>query len=147
MIYIGIDPGKSGAMAMIGEDGITVLPFSETTYLAHLRALSQPSRENARVCLEHVHSMSKQGVTSSFNFGQSFGWLLGVLDALALSYELVDPKKWKKEFSVTADKNTSIAVAKRLFPGVSLLRSDRCRKQHDGMAEALLMAEYARRRL
>ena len=147
MIYIGIDPGKSGAMAMIGEDGITVLPVSETTYLAHLRALSQPSRENARVCLEHVSAMPGQGVTSMFNFGKGFGWILGALDAFGLSYELVRPQKWKKEFSITADKNTSIAVCRRLFPGVSLLRSDRCRKDHDGMAEALLMAEYARRRL
>jgi hypothetical protein len=48
---------------------------------------------------------------------------------------------------LSLSKNTSIAVCKRLFPDVSLLPSERCRKDHDGMAEALLMAEYARRRL
>jgi crossover junction endodeoxyribonuclease RuvC len=82
-----------------------------------------------------------------FNFGTSFGWLQGMLDALGISYELVRPQKWKKEFSCTSDKNTSIAVAKRLFPGVDLRRTERCTKDHDGKAEALLMAEYCRRKM
>ena len=82
-----------------------------------------------------------------FSFGENFGWLQGVLEAFGVSYELVRPLKWKREFSVTADKNSSIAVCKRLFPDVSLLPTERCRKDNDGMAEALLMAEYARRRL
>ena len=57
------------------------------------------------------------------------------------------PQKWKKEFSVTSDKNTSIEVAKRLFPNVNLKATARCKKDHDGMAEALLIAEYCRRKL
>nr|DAO72696.1 MAG TPA: HOLLIDAY JUNCTION RESOLVASE [Caudoviricetes sp.] len=91
--------------------------------------------------------MPGQGVTSMFNFGQTFGWAQGVLEAMGISYELVQPQKWKKEFSITGDKNSSIMVCKRLFPGVSLLPAERCRKDNDGMAEALLMAEYAKRRL
>ena len=82
-----------------------------------------------------------------FSFGQNFGWIQGVLEAFGVSYELVQPQKWKKEYSITADKNTSIEVCKRLFPNVSLLPSERCRKDSDGIGEALLMAEYARRRL
>ncbi len=82
-----------------------------------------------------------------FTFGQNFGFIQGVLKAYGIPFELVRPQKWKKEFSVTGDKNSSVAVCKRLFPGVSLLRSDKCRKDDDGMAEALLMAEYARRKL
>lgn len=68
------------------------------------------------------------------------------LEAYEIPYELVRPQKWKKEFSVTADKNTSIEVCKRLFPGVNLIPPG-CRKEHDGMAESLLMALYAKRRL
>jgi len=90
--------------------------------------------------------MPRQGVVSTFNFGSNFGWIQGVLDSFGVSYELVRPAKWKKEFSVTADKNSSIAVCKRLFPHVSLLRTENCRKDDDGLAEALLMAEYARRK-
>ena len=67
-----------------------------------------------------------------------------MLEKFGVPYELVKPQKWKKEFSVTADKNTSIEVCKRLFPGVNLIPPG-CRKEHDGIAEALLLAEYARR--
>ena len=82
-----------------------------------------------------------------FKFGENFGFIQGVLKSLGIPYELVRPQKWKKEFSITADKNTSIEVCKRLFPGVDLKRTERCRKDDDGIAEALLMAEYARRKL
>lgn len=98
-------------------------------------------------CLEHVSAMPGQGTTSMFTFGQNFGFIQGVLTAYGIPFELVRPQKWKKEFSITGDKNSSIAVCKRLFPNVSLLRTERCRKEDDGMAEALLMAEYARRKL
>lgn len=96
--------------------------------------------------MEHVSAMPGQGVTSMFHFGEGFGWLQGMLEAYEIPYELVRPQKWKKEFSVTADKNTSIEVCKRLFHGVNLIPPG-CRKEHDGMAEALLMALYAKRRL
>lgn len=146
MIYIGIDPGQKGAMAFIGAEGITVVPFDESRYLAHLKIIAHPPCA-AKAVVEHVNAMPGQGVTSMFNFGKGFGWLLGVLDAYGIPYELVRPQKWKKEYSVTGDKNSSIAVCKRLFPEVSLLPTPRCKKDSDGMAEALLMAEYARRRL
>ena len=82
-----------------------------------------------------------------FNFGMNFGWIQGVLQAYGIPYELIRPQKWKKEFSITGDKNSSIAVCKRLFPTVSLLPTEKCRKDNDGMAEALLLAEFARRKL
>lgn len=146
MIYIGIDPGKSGAMAIIfdGMDETILTPFDEREYAHLLRELNS---QIAKACLEHVTAMPKQGVTSMFNFGQNFGYIKGLLEAFQIPYELVRPQKWKKEFSITGDKNSSIEVCKRLFPGVSLRKTERCRKDDDGMAEALLMAEYARRRL
>ena len=98
-------------------------------------------------CLEHVGARPGQGVTSMFSFGENFGFIQGLLTPYSIPFELVRPQKWKKEFSITADKNSSIAVCKRLFPDVSLLPTARCTKDNDGIAEALLMAEYAKRRL
>lgn len=145
MIYIGIDPGKSGAMAVISKYVTKVIPFNPRAYVKELNMVS--SEGPCICCLEHVSAMPGQGVTSMFSFGENFGWLQGVLEAFCIRYELVRPQKWKKEFSITGDKNSSIAVCKRLFPEISLLPTERCRKENDGMAEALLMAEYARRKL
>ena len=143
MIYIGVDPGKNGGIAVIDSDGAIAFPFSEERLLIELDGIAQ---EYECICyLEHVHAMPKQGVSSTFNFGMNFGFIQGVLRAYEIPYELVTPQKWKKEFSCTSDKNTSIEVCKRLFPGVNLKATDRCKKDHDGMAEALLIAEYGRR--
>ena len=146
MLYIGIDPGKSGAMAMISDltKERALIRFDESVYAKVLRECIP---EETKACLEHVGAMPGQGVTSMFNFGQNFGYINGLLEAFQIPYELVRPQKWKKEFSITGDKNSSIEVCKRLFPGVDLRRTERCRKDDDGLAEALLMAEYARRRL
>lgn len=146
MIYIGIDPGKSGAMAVITPDTEAVFPFDQDGYKNALEGL-KGFAGNCRCCLERVGAMPGQGVNSMFHFGENYGFIQGMLTAYSIPYELVTPNKWKKEFQVTGDKNSSIAVCKRLFPYVSLHRTNRCKKDHDGMAEALLMAEYAKRRL
>lgn len=142
--YIGIDPGKSGALALLTEDGqCTVVPFQESTYTAILKAASGPS---SVCCLEKVGAMPGQGVVSMFNFGHNLGYIEGLLQAFDIPYQLVPPQTWKKEFCVTSDKNTSIEVCRKLFPHVCLLPTARSRKPSDGMAEAILIAEYARRR-
>lgn len=143
MIYIGIDPGKDGALAQIGPEGIAVVPYDPETY-AHILTLAG-SANGCVACLEHVGAMPGQGVTSMFSFGENFGFIQGLLTACGVPYQLVRPQRWKKEFGISG-KNESIAVCKRLFPEVSLRRNARCKNDHDGMAEALLMAEYARRK-
>lgn len=143
MIYIGIDPGKDGALAIVSEGGLVeAIPYDTKAYKNALSGLKTPSV----AVLEHVNAMPKQGVTSMFTFGEGFGYLKGLLEAYGIPYELVRPQKWKKEFGISG-KNQSIEVCKRLFPGVNLKKTDRCKKDHDGMAEALLMALYARRHL
>lgn len=144
MIYIGIDPGKNGALASICGDSIHLIPFSEEEYMQWL-FMTTCTGEETFCALERVGAMPGQGVTSMFNFGRNYGFIQGLLEASFIPYELVTPQKWKKALGVTGDKNSSIAVCKRLFPGVSLKRTERCAKDHDGMAEALLLAEYARR--
>lgn len=147
IVFLGFDPGKDGAMAFIGPHVYpTVFGFDKRTYVYWLKNLLEDGSRLFAV-VEHVNAMPGQGVTSCFSFGENFGWLQGVLDTLGVSYELVRPQKWKKEFSCTSDKNTSIEVAQRLFPGVDLRRTPQCRKPHDGMAEALLLASYAKRHL
>ncbi len=154
-VYIGIDPGKDGAMAILGyRDVPIVIPFSESEYANQLRRVAPffiatgngvvDQRETFAV-VEHVNAMPGQGVTSCFSFGKNFGFILGLLTAYRIPYQLVRPQVWKKEFGCTSDKNTSIEVAQRLYPNANLYRTERCTKPHDGRAEALLMAEYARR--
>lgn len=156
MIYIGIDPGKNGGIAVISYKDfrrnnhrqVDVYPYSDEQLVDTIKDiayLKNVLKVDSVCVLEHVHAMPKQGVSSTFNFGMNFGFIQGVLKACRIPYELVTPQKWKKEFSCTSDKNTSIDVCKRLFPGVNLKASERCRKDHDGMAEALLIAEYGRR--
>ena len=127
MIYIGIDPGKNGGIAVLGSDYVSCVVYSDTELL------------NACRMFEGMN------VICYLNFGMNFGFIQGVLKAYEIPYELVTPQKWKKEFSCTSDKNTSIEVCKRLFPNVNLKATDRCKKDHDGIAEALLIAEYGRR--
>lgn len=148
MIYIGIDPGKNGGIAIIKTFGNKIEQVGAKCYSDEdlLDILKDAEKYIQKVCyLEYVHAMPKQGVSSTFNFGMNFGFIQGVLRAYDIPYELVTPQKWKKEFSCTSDKNTSIEVCKRLFPGVNLKATDRCKKDHDGIAEALLIAEYGRR--
>lgn len=142
MIYIGIDPGKNGGIAFIGNPCDSAMPYSDERLLYICRKFEGL---NVICYLENVHAMPKQGVSSTFNFGMNFGFIQGVLKAYEIPYELVTPQKWKKEFSCTSDKNKSIEVCKRLFPNVNLKATERCKKDHDGMAEALLIAEYGRR--
>lgn len=146
MTYIGIDPGKDGALAVIIDSGkASIVPFDQDAYRLVLRQFCMQARmAQTRAVLEHVGAMPGQGVTSMFSFGENFGYLKGLLEAFEIPYELVRPQRWKKEYGISG-KNQSIEVCKRLFPGVSLRRTERCKKDHDGMAEALLMAEFARR--
>lgn len=147
MTYIGIDPGKKGGIALIdvresGERVVSVYPYADDTLKEVCgRLCGMPT-----LCIvEKVSAMPKQGVTSTFHFGQSFGYILGVLEACRVPYQLVTPKTWKKHFGLTDDKKRSVETAKRLFPNTSLLPTPKCRVESDGMAEALLMALYGLR--
>ena len=147
-LFIGIDPGKSGGIAYIdAEQGFAgTEPYSDK---ALIDLCSDASRvaPNIVCCLEKVGAMPGQGVVSMFSFGQSVGYIKGVLESFRIPYQEITPQKWKREFGLTSDKAKSAEVCRKLFPDVSLLATPRCKKPHDGMAEALLMAEYARRKL
>lgn len=149
-LFIGIDPGKSGGIACIDTETkiVYTVPYNSKALIDMCRAEGwNGNTEHIMCCLEKVGAMPGQGVVSMFSFGQSVGYIKGVLESFRMPYQEITPQKWKREFGLTSDKAKSAEVCGRLFPDVSLLATPRCKKPHDGMAEALLMAEYARRKL
>lgn len=143
MIYMGIDPGKNGGLGVITDKEAYAVPLTRENLINHINA----NKTSVKCIVEKVGAMPGQGVVSMFTFGEGYGYIQGVLEAKKIPYELVPPQKWKKEFSINKDKNLSIDVAKRLFPNVNLKATPKSKKDHDGMAEALLMAEYGKRHI
>lgn len=146
MKYIGIDPGKSGAIAVICEDGsIDTAVFDETAYVDILGKYAKDSF----AVIEQVCGFSppgaRIGATSLFNFGANYGWIQGLLAAFRIPYQRVVPARWKKSYGLSRDKQKSIECALHLFPNANLMRTEKCKIPHDGIAEALLLAEYGRR--
>ena len=146
-VFIGIDPGKKGGIAYIDtQDNVSVtVPYSDTMLIDLCRHFS--GVEGVVCCLEKVSARPGQGVVSMFSFGQSVGYIKGVLESRHIPYQEITPQKWKGEFGLNSEKAASAEVCRKLFPDISLLATPKCKKPHDGMAEALLMAEYARRKL
>lgn len=146
-VYIGVDPGdSSGCIAALvrsrGHGAAPVsLPLAKATLRDRVNWLDGLLGTGPELCfavLEDVHSMPKQGVTSSFKFGWSKGSLEMALVACGISYELVSPQKWQLAMGCRSkgDKNITKAAAQRLFPEVKVIHHT---------ADALLLAEYARR--
>lgn len=153
MIYIGIDPGALGGLSAIDENNkiIFAVKMSRENLVNYIKYIHNDiiERNDAVIaCVEKVGAMPGQGVTSMFSFGKSAGFIEGVLESFAIPYQLVPPNTWKKSFSlINKDKKASIETCKQLFPGVNLLPTERCRKESDGIAESLIMALFAKRKL
>ena len=148
--WIGIDPGKSGAMAVIRRDEAlrpTLVPYTgPLCYVSNFYGLAA---YGVRIVVERL--FARPGKLSSakanFELGRCMGELETMLSMCGIPFQEVTPQAWQKEFGISGDKQTHVDCAKRLFPGVSLKRSDKCVKDVDGFADALLMAEYARRHM
>ena len=152
MIYIGVDPGsKSGAYAILGSDNsVKVFHWDNDRFVSHMRTLTiirDADDEKVMAVVEKVNAIHGQGISSTWAFAENFGYIQGVLHAFGIPFQLVPPRVWKKEFSLTSDKAKSIEVCHRLFPDVNLKRTERSRTDDNNLAEALLMAEYARRKM
>jgi crossover junction endodeoxyribonuclease RuvC len=156
MVVIGIDPGLDGAVAIIHSpveidifDTPTLTVVGEKSRrkynAAAMAAILEPLQtEQALIVLESVHSMPKQGVASSFNFGEGLGIWKGIIAAYKLPLEMPSPQRWKKAILADQgkDKDASRYKAIQLFPSLAEQLS---RKKDDGRAEAVLLAEYGRR--
>ena len=147
MIIVGIDPGQKGGIAIIHELGIEAHPMPMAGKEIDGRAIGAmlSSFREALVIVEKVHAMPKQGVSSTFKFGSNYGRILGVIEALNMSYELVTPQAWKKAVLSGTDKGKTAAVefVHRRYPAIDLMPG-RMRTHHDGMADAVCIAEYGR---
>jgi crossover junction endodeoxyribonuclease RuvC len=92
------------------------------------------------VVLEKVHSMPKQGVSSTFKFGMAFGGACALAKRFNSPLLMPTPQEWKKSLKLSSDKLESLFMARNLFPNAPLHL-----KKHNGRAEALLIAEFYRR--
>ena len=155
MLVIGIDPGLSGSICFL-LDGkiIDVLEMPTMTegkknkrqvngsqvYNEILKRIDTSDNQDIRVIIEQVSAMPGQGVTSMFNFGQSYGILKGICSAMQLSMHFVRPAKWKKYFNlINSEKDASRAKAIEIFPYFS---SQLSKKKDSNKADAILIARF-----
>jgi crossover junction endodeoxyribonuclease RuvC len=148
MNLIALDPGLSGAIAILTNNTITAQPLPIAGKSLDLAALTQIIRDAAPslAVIEKVHSMPGQGVSSTFKFGQGYGALLGITAALGIPTELVTPQRWKGTVlaGTAKDKDAAIAHCRRIFPDNQLIMPG-CRKPHDGLADALCLLQFGLR--
>jgi crossover junction endodeoxyribonuclease RuvC len=153
MNYIGIDPGKQGAVAVLSEDGFPMLydcPLvGKELDVVSMATLLRPYCELGAVAiLEKVGARPGQGVVSMFSFGVGYGMWRGILAAFGARVHLVAPQTWKAAMLRDTDKSkdASVLTAMSLFPGLAAKQLTGSRGGiKDGRAEALLLAEYGRR--
>jgi len=140
---MGLDPGASGAVAFYYPNSPQLISAYDVPLVdkkINAAALYDLIRDHgpSLAVVEIVHAMPKQGVSSSFNFGMSYGTALGVIGALKIPLVQVSPGKWKKYFGLSADKEQARALAINKWPGSLHFR----RKKDNGRAEAALLALY-----
>jgi crossover junction endodeoxyribonuclease RuvC len=155
MLIIGIDPGLSGSICFF-EDGkildVVEMPTmiegkknkkqvnGSQVYNEISKRVKHIDRKDIKVIIEQVSAMPGQGVTSMFNFGQSFGILKGMCSAMQLPMYFVRPAKWKKYFSlINSEKDASRTKAIEIFPYFS---SNLSKKKDSNKADAILIASY-----
>ena len=149
--FFGIDPGIKGAMAAVDRKGSLVgwarMPLVEAKNIDFLRIdhyLGQSM--DPCVCIERVHAMPKQGVTSMFTFGKGYGGLLAIIEVRGFPVLNVLPRAWQKEMLPDCPKGETNEEAVRhaveLWPELGLPLK---KKVNQGIADAALLAEYGRR--
>lgn len=140
---MGVDPGISGAVSFFfpenpGQIAIYDMPFvGKEVNASELFDIVASFSPDVAI-IESVHAFKGQGVSSSFNFGVSYGVIRGVVGSLKIRTHLVAPTKWKKYFSLPADKEAARALAIRHWPESPHFR----RKKDHGRSEAALLALY-----
>ena len=155
MLIIGIDPGISGSICFF-QDGkiVDVIEMPTMTdgkknkkqvngsqiFNEISEKIKKLDKKEIKVVIEQVSAMPGQGVTSMFNFGQSFGILKGICSAMQLPMYFVRPAKWKKYFNlINSEKDASRTRAIEIFPYFSGQLS---RKKDSNKADAILIASF-----
>ena len=155
MIIIGIDPGLSGSICFF-QNGVIIdvieMPImtdgkknkkqvnGSQIFNEISKRIREIDKKDVKVVIEQVSAMPGQGVTSMFNFGQSFGILKGICSAMQLPMYFVRPAKWKKYFNlINSEKDASRTKAIEIFPYFSINLS---RKKDSNKADAILIASF-----
>ncbi len=135
--YLGIDPGVSGAVALVSGGEAKFLNFKNSTEKDTADYLRDHVNDVNFCFIEKVHSMPKQGVKSVFTFGANYGFYIGVLSVLGIPYERVSPIKWQSYLKCRTggNKNISKQKAQELYPHLKITHSN---------ADALLIAYYCK---
>ena len=155
MLIIGIDPGISGSICFFLDGKIldviempTMIDGKKNKKQVNgsqifneiSNRIKKTDKNNVRVVIEQVSAMPGQGVTSMFNFGQSFGILKGICSAMQLPMYFVRPAKWKKYFNlINSEKDASRTRAIEIFPYFS---TELSRKKDSNKADAILIASF-----
>jgi len=153
VIIFGIDPGVSGAISVLENKKIidviempTMIDGKKNKKQVNGSQVTSIIKKNLKVdkdvivVVEHVNAMPGQGVTSMFNFGQSFGVIKGICSALSLPIYFVRPTKWKKYFNlIKTNKDASRTKVIEIYPEISDKLS---RKKDSNKADAILIARY-----
>ena len=153
MIIVGIDPGINGAISIVENKKILDVHDTPTmiegkknkrqinaAQVTHIIKEILGEKKEVVVVVEHVNAMPGQGVTSMFNFGQSFGVIKGICAALSLPIHFVRPTKWKKHFNlIKTNKEASRTKVIEIYPEISNKLS---RKKDSNKADAILIARY-----
>lgn len=139
MIYIGIDPGVLGGIAVLSATGVVEqlarMPVTERDILD---VIGEAGHVRARAVLERAQASPQMGVVSAFTFGRGYGALRMALTAARVPFDEVQPRKWQQAMGCLSggDKNITKRRAQQLFPNVKVTHF---------IADALLMAEFCRR--
>jgi Holliday junction resolvasome RuvABC endonuclease subunit len=146
-MYVGIDPGFSGAWGIIDHHGNYISCGDMIhdgryidTRMVHAEMSQAIDHQDSEFVIEFVHAMPQQGVSSTFKFGVAYGAAISILQRFKSTFHAVPPRVWKRAMELDNDKDKSLALARELWPNAPLAR-----KKDNGRAEALLMAEWLRR--
>ena len=153
MKIIGIDPGLSGAIAILEDKkvfSVSDMPVMaegkknkrqlNSAQLVNIIRENTNLKEDIAVVVEQVNAMPGQGVTSMFNFGQTFGAIKGICAALGLPIFFVRPSKWKKHFNlINSSKDSSRTKVIEMYPSLS---SQLAKKKDVNKSDAILIARY-----
>ena len=159
MRYIGIDNGLSGGIAVIENRKVLELLTMPTVVGSNDRneydipaiiKILEKYKKDSVLIIEKAHAMPVIGVVQAFSFGKLYGIMLALVCALKIPYNIVHSKTWQKEMfrDISSDntKQASVIVAKQLYPEQTFLASERSKKMHDGLTDAILIATYGQRK-
>lgn len=144
--YIGIDPGMTGAIAVLKNEALSVYKLDNKDVCHALSdVFSEFLGEGCCLAIEHVHAMPGQSVSSMFNFGREYGRILGWFDAVGIPYTLYTPQRWQKVLGSAENPKVAVREFCERTWGLKAFIAPGCRVPHQGCMDAAVIAEFHKR--